>query len=348
MKRPAPSLPSPAAGPAARLAVALALVLAAPALRPALAAPTAPRPVVPAPVRPSAAPAPVGRELLIQALNAEREKAGVPPLTPVPELDRVAQARAEEMAGQAELPGDVTPAIFARIDRQIVAAGYRPHGWGESYAATQGDAAAVLGYWRQNDPEPFRDALRADFQHLGVGISRRGNVPLYTFLVAWPEAEYYRRQVAELADLPAVRREMLERVNQARRSAGSPPLAAEPRLQQAAQAYAEEMLRRSFYAHKSPEGQTPRDRATAAGYDGRIVAENIAAGSLTVETVLGAWLLSSGHRRNLLDPALTDIGVGLAVGPIDHRYRILWVQLFGRPRPPGSALPHRAGPFPGS
>jgi uncharacterized protein YkwD len=328
---------SPLASVAALAAIALAgtLLLAGPAL----AAPA-----------PAAAPPPsLPREALIQALNAEREKAGVPPLTPMPELDRVAQARAEELAKQSSLPGEVTPSLFARIDRQIAAAGYQPHGWAESFAVTPGDAAAVVDYWKSNDPEPFRDALRADFQHLGVGVARHGSVPLYTFLVAWPETEYYRRQVAVLADLPAVRKEMIERVNQARKSAGVPPLAVEPRLQQAAQAYAEEMLRRSFYAHKSPEGQVPRDRATLAGYDARIVAENIAAGSLTVETVLGAWLLSSGHRRNLLDPALTDFGLGLAVGPIDHRYRVLWVQLFGRPKPPDPTtplLPRR--PLPGS
>lgn len=291
----------------------------------ATAAPALPVPADRAPVSPAS---------LAQAINALREAAGVPPLTPMAALDQVARARAREIASRKEPATRNPTALFAHVDHQMRNAGYQPHGWTESFAVTVGDVDQVIQYFKERDPEAFKDAMRADFQHLGIGVSGLDGVPLYTFLVAWPEEQFFLRQIAPLADLAKVRQEMLARVNEARKSAGAPPLTLEPRLEQAAQAHAQDMLARTFYAHRTPEGKMPRDRAESAGYHGRLIAENIAAGSLSVETVLSGWLLSSGHRRNLLDPALRHLGVGLAVGPFEHRYRTLWVQLFGLPATP--------------
>jgi uncharacterized protein YkwD len=43
-----------------------------------------------------------------------------------------------------------------------------------------------------------------------------------------------------------------------------------------------------------------------------------------------AWLHSVDHRRNLLDPRFTHLGVGIAVGSYQHKYKVLWVQDFAR------------------
>lgn len=284
------------------------------------------------PSRP-AAPAPVAPEGLVRAINALREEAGVPALTPMDALQKVAQARADELAKEKTLPQPPSMAHFSRIERQLAQAGYRPHGWTESFTVTSGEVDEVIAYWRARDPEPYKEAMRPAFQHVGIGVSRFQGVPLYTFFLAWPEAEFYRQQVAPLADLAKVRTEMLERVNQARASAGLRPLVAEARLDQAAQAHADDMLARTYYAHRNPEGEMPRARAEKTGYRARLIAENIAAGSLSVDSALAGWLLSSGHRRNLLDPTVSQLGVGLAVGPFESRYRVLWVQVFAQPEP---------------
>jgi len=42
------------------------------------------------------------------------------------------------------------------------------------------------------------------------------------------------------------------------------------------------------------------------------------------------WLRSSGHRRNILEPRFTHLGVGVAVGRYEDRYQVLWVQEFAR------------------
>jgi hypothetical protein len=42
------------------------------------------------------------------------------------------------------------------------------------------------------------------------------------------------------------------------------------------------------------------------------------------------WKNSPGHRRNMLTPSVTDIGVGIAKAPAEPKYTS--VQLFGRPQ----------------
>ena len=50
-----------------------------------------------------------------------------------------------------------------------------------------------------------------------------------------------------------------------------------PTLDKAAQAHAEDMLQRHYYAHETPEGKDPRDRFLAAGGSpSSLVEENIA------------------------------------------------------------------------
>ncbi len=116
--------------------------------------------------------------------------------------------------------------------------------------------------------------------------------PLYTLLFAVSEHDYYAARTAGLADLAAVRREVLEKVNAERAKAHVRPLLLDPRLDAAAQRHAEDMLARGYFAHASPEGKTVRQRAEAAGYRWHAVGENIALGQLSVDEVVQAWMKS--------------------------------------------------------
>lgn len=53
--------------------------------------------------------------------------------------------------------------------------------------------------------------------------------------------------------------------------------------------------------------------------------ENIAMGQPDVESVMHAWMNSSGHRANILNPGYTKIGVSAYRGPGGTVY---WVQQF--------------------
>ena len=81
----------------------------------------------------------------------------------------------------------------------------------------------------------------------------------------------------------------------------------------------------------SPDGRTPFDRMTAAGYRYSTAAENIAAGQRTPQDVMTAWMNSPGHRANILNCALRQIGVGYATGS-SSQYGVYWTQDFGTPR----------------
>lgn len=276
------------------------------------------------------------RRQVAMRINEERSRAGVPPLATSDPLDQVAQSRADEIAAKGALPDEAESLrLLGRVQLRLTSAGYKAHGWTESLTVTAGDLDEVMDYWKQ-DPS-YRQAMGRDYQDVGIGVADFDGVPLYTFLFAWPKSEFYARQTAELTgadSLARMRAEMLERVNAERRAAGLAPLAADPRLDVAAQRHAEDMLARTYYSHNNPEGLTPRQRLLEAGFDAVTVGENIAAGHLTAAAAMDAWLHSSGHRRNILEPGVTHLGVGLAVGSYEHRYQVLWVQDFGKPLPP--------------
>ena len=90
-----------------------------------------------------------------------------------------------------------------------------------------------------------------------------------------------------------------------------------PSLERAAKRHARDMVRRSFFAHTSPDGTTMTDRLRAVGYisDDRAwtVGETLAWGTGTRATpaaVVDAWLASPPHRRVLLDEHYREIGIG--------------------------------------
>ncbi|SKB04306.1 CAP domain-containing protein [Aeromicrobium choanae] len=133
-------------------------------------------------------------------------------------------------------------------------------------------------------------------------------------------------------------KEILSLVNEARstaRSCGSEPFAArgpvrlESRLSSAAQRHALDMATHDFFSHTGSNGSDLSDRVDAQGYDWSRLGENIAAGQQSPKQVVGAWLASPGHCRNIMGP-FTELGVGYATG--DTRYGTYWVQDFGTPR----------------
>ncbi len=107
------------------------------------------------------------------------------------------------------------------------------------------------------------------------------------------------------------------------------PLADHPALRRAARDHSQDMARRNYFDHTSPEGHTPMQRAHAAGFPGSFVGENIAAGQPTPTRVVEGWMNSPGHCLNLMDPRFTLLGVGYAYEGANS-YGHLWTQNFGR------------------
>ncbi len=122
----------------------------------------------------------------------------------------------------------------------------------------------------------------------------------------------------------AVEQRVIELTNDARRQAGCPALAHNDKLRLAAYLHSKDMSDNDYFSHTGLDGSSPGDRVSRQGYGFRGWAENIAWGYRTPEAVVEGWMNSSGHRANILNCSLTEIGVGF------HNY--YWTQNFGIPR----------------
>ena len=98
-----------------------------------------------------------------------------------------------------------------------------------------------------------------------------------------------------------------------------------PALDLSSKRQSDDMVRRRYFEHVSPDGVTPQARIAAAGYvvrPGGVTGENIAWGEGikgTPAEIVDAWMHSPGHRENILRPQFSEVGMGLAVGnPPSH------------------------------
>ena len=137
-------------------------------------------------------------------------------------------------------------------------------------------------------------------------------------------------------DLPVVEQAIVQKTNIFRRANRLAELRRNSNLDRAARAYAQYLARTGKFSHTA-DGRSHSARIKAAGYKYCITAENLALngdsrGFRAPQLAQGAmtgWKNSPGHRKNLLRKHVTEIGVGVAKAPREHRY--LSVQLFGRP-----------------
>lgn len=103
-------------------------------------------------------------------------------------------------------------------------------------------------------------------------------------------------------------------VNGSRAGAGLPPLVVDSRLTSAAQRHANDMANRRLMTHTGSDGSNAGQRIAMYGYGASMWAENVAAGYATAADVVNAWMNSSGHRANILNSQLVNIGVAAATG----------------------------------
>lgn len=121
---------------------------------------------------------------------------------------------------------------------------------------------------------------------------------------------------------------MLVRVNAERANAGVAALQLCGNLGTAAQRHSEDQAARSVMSHTGSNGSTMAQRVQAAGYIGwNALAENVAAGQPSVDSVVSAWVGSAGHRANLLSATYVHVGFGRATSGSGTPY---WTQNFGR------------------
>jgi uncharacterized protein YkwD len=101
-------------------------------------------------------------------------------------------------------------------------------------------------------------------------------------------------------------------------------------LARAARSHSEDMAGGNYFSHNSRDGTGPAARVERAGYNYGGTAENIAAGQMTPEAAVAAWVTSPGHCANLMSAEYTEMGVAMA----SNRHSAMgayWTQVLATP-----------------
>jgi uncharacterized protein YkwD len=137
-------------------------------------------------------------------------------------------------------------------------------------------------------------------------------------------------------------------INKQRQKHGLAPLAWDDDLARIAQKHSQDMAKRSYFSHVSPEGKDFADRYKKEGYScgvkvGQTIytgAENIFQNNLydsvttvngkeyydwnsedrIAETTVAGWMKSPGHRKNILTPHWGKEGIGITISPDGKEY----------------------------
>jgi uncharacterized YkwD family protein len=124
------------------------------------------------------------------------------------------------------------------------------------------------------------------------------------------------------ATMSAFELKVIDLTNAERAKQGLKPLKADDSLGKVARIKAQDMTDEHYFDHTSPKYGSPFDMMKKFGISFSSAAENIAQGQKTPEEVVNAWMNSAGHRANIMNPSLTNIGVGF-----DSRTNS-WSQMF--------------------
>lgn len=108
---------------------------------------------------------------------------------------------------------------------------------------------------------------------------------------------------------------MLELVNAERAKVGVRALKLDTRLRTVARIHSEDMFRRNYFSHYSPEEKDIGDRLDEDGVKYSFAGENLAYAP-DVEIAHRGLMDSDGHRKNILEPQFGRVGIGVqTAGP---------------------------------
>lgn len=265
---------------------------------------------------------------LVALINEQRKKAGLPALGVESRLNSAAAAHARAMGEEDCYDRDCGG---MDINLRVARTGYR-------YALVRTDFNAGYPgprdvFAKMADSDSGRKLmLRADFRHVGAGhhfqardTGKRNYFHYWTVSYGVPANE----------NLDEIAREVTRLVNLEREARGLAPVALNPLLTKSAQFHARYMADNDCFDHRCPDEPDLVVRAGNAGYEFRMISENIASAMNDPAEAVRSWMTSEGHRENMLDPDMREIGVGFVLLNEDggkQRSRQYWVQNFGAPK----------------
>jgi uncharacterized YkwD family protein len=113
--------------------------------------------------------------------------------------------------------------------------------------------------------------------------------------------------------LSAAEQQMVTLVNQARAQNRVPALKVDMTVTNVARIKAQDMIDNNYFSHNSPKYGSPFDMMKAFGIKYIMSGENIA-GNPNIANAESSLMNSPGHRKNILNPEYTHIGIGIKAG----------------------------------
>ena len=125
-------------------------------------------------------------------------------------------------------------------------------------------------------------------------------------------------------EFAAFQKEVVRLVNVERQKQGLGKLSLNAKLSNVATLKSQDMINKNYFDHTSPTYGSPFDMMKKFGISYTSAGENIAMGQETPQEVMNAWMNSDGHRKNILNPDFTELGVGIAA----KGSSLYWTQMF--------------------
>ncbi len=135
-----------------------------------------------------------------------------------------------------------------------------------------------------------------------------------------------REQNAKFAMLSTKEKAVLIELNDYREVIGLARLLAVSSLTKASSDHAYILNKNDELTHEGKDGSSPAERSRIYGYKPKLIAENLqklANEEDSTDTIMMNWIFSQEHNENMMNPQLTEVGIGSA-----GKY---WIQLFGTP-----------------
>lgn len=129
---------------------------------------------------------------------------------------------------------------------------------------------------------------------------------------------------SEITAMSFDQRHALKLINNDRKEKGLAPLQFNPHLAKLAENYAKDMIKRDFFSHVNPEGQSPFERMKEQKIVFNYAGENLAFNE-SVYAAQQAFMHSPEHKANILNINYTQVGIGIVEA---SRGRVFVVQEF--------------------
>lgn len=140
------------------------------------------------------------------------------------------------------------------------------------------------------------------------------NPPAFTPISGVPTVRVTAPGSCNYSTSSSYQTELVNLINNARAEAGLPALTVNAALTAAAQGHSIDMACHGLLSHSGSDGSSPSQRVAAAGYAASRSSE-IIYGSGYPQTAFQWWMNDQVHRDEILNPYVTDIGVGYAYIP---------------------------------